>query len=161
MINDSLKILILTLLTSFYNLNFIESKTLGDLTKQKPIEKLITMNGINGKVHYFSPNILNFKTGKLYKLKIKNVSDSKHYFSSENFSNSIFTRKVQVIQNNQKIAEVKGNIKEVEVFPNNTLEWWFVPVKTGEFNDLNCSVEDPKTKEKHSNMGMTGKIIIE
>ena len=109
----------------------------------------------------FSPNILIFKTGKLYKLKIINTSKSKHYFSSSNFSKSIFTRKIQINKNDEKVAEVKGNISEIEVFPNNEVEWWFVPIKTGEFDDLICSVKDLQTNKKHSEMGMVGKIIIE
>ena len=139
----------------------LQSKTLGDLTKQKPIEMNVQLNGKTGKMHFFSPNILTFKTGKLYKLKIINTSKSKHYFSSSNFSKSIFTRKIQINKNDEKVAEVKGNISEIEVFPNNVVEWWFVPVKTGEFDDLICSVKDLQTNKKHSEMGMVGKIIIE
>ena len=65
------------------------------------------------------------------------------------------------IKNDQKIAEVKGNIHEIEVFPNNEVEWWFMPIKTGEFEDLVCFVKDSETNKKHSEMGMIGKIIIE
>lgn len=139
----------------------LQSKNLGDLTKQKPIEMNVQLNGKTGKIHFFSPNILIFETGKLYKLKIINSSESKHYFSSSNFSKSIFTRKIQINKNDEKIAEVKGNISEIEVFPNNIVEWWFVPIKTGEFDDLICSVKDLQTNKKHSEMGMVGKIIIE
>ena len=60
----------------------------------------------------------------------------------------------------EKVAEIKGIIDEVEVFPNQYLEWWFVPIKTGEFNDLHCSIVDEKSNKKHSEMGMIGKIII-
>ncbi len=139
----------------------LQSANLGDLTKQKPIVMNIQLNGKIGKMHFFSPNVLTFKTGKLYKLKIINTSKSKHYFSSSKFSKSIFTRKIQINKNDEKIAEVKGNISEIEVFPNNTVEWWFVPIQTGEFDDLNCSVKDLQTYKKHSEMGMVGKIIIE
>ena len=34
-----------------------------------------------------------------------------------------------------------GIINEVEVWPNESLEWWFVPVKTGVFLDLACTLE--------------------
>ena len=139
----------------------LQSKNLGDLTKQNPIEMNVQLNGKTGKMHFFLPNILIFKTGKLYKLKIINTSKSKHYFSSSNFSKSIFTRKIQINKNDEKVAEVKGNISEIEVFPNNEVEWWFVPIKTGEFDDLICSVKDLQTNKKHSEMGMVGKIIIE
>ncbi len=60
-----------------------------------------------------------------------------------------------------KIAEIKGKIDEVEVFPENTLEWWFVPIRTGEFNDLFCGIKDKKSGKLHAEMGMKGQIIIE
>ncbi len=154
---------LLYFLILFFVLSFkgLKSENLGDLTKQKPIDKVILLKGKNGENHFFSPNILNFQTGKLYKLQIKNESNSKHYFSSTKFSDSIFTRKVQISKNNKKIAEIKGNISEIEVFPNNIVEWWFVPIKTGIFEDLSCSVKDKISKKKHNEMGMVGTIIIQ
>ena len=140
---------------------FSKSFSKGDLTRQKAIEVELNLKGEIGKVHFFEPSTLKFETGKLYKLKIKNLSDSKHYFTSEMFSNSIFTRKIQINKNNSKVAEVKGIIKEVEVFPHNIVEWWFVPLKTGEFNDLFCKIKDKITQKTHEEMGMRGKIIIE
>jgi len=133
----------------------------GDLTRQKPVEVEVLLNGKIGETHFYDPSVLKFETGKLYKLKIKNISDSKHYFSSINFSNSVFTRKIQVMKNNNKIAEIKGKIEAVEVFPENTLEWWFIPIRTGEFDDLFCEVKDKKSGKIHAEMGMKGQIIIE
>ena len=130
------------------------------LTRQKEIEKIILLKGEQGKIHFYEPNELVFNTGKLYKLIIKNESDSKHYFTSTLFAKSIFTRKVQVSLNNKKVAEIKGVINNVEVWPNHQLEWWFVPIKTGVFKDLYCNVKDTKTNLSHANMGMTGTIII-
>ena len=52
-----------------------------------------------------------------------------------------------------KSSRGKGNISEIEVFPNNVVEWWFVPIKTGEFDDLICSVKDLQTNKKHSRNG--------
>ena len=153
--------LIYLLITAAISLKNLQSENLGDLTKQKPIEMNVQLDGEVGKVHFFLPNILIFKTGKLYKLKIRNTSKSKHYFSSMNFSKSIFTRKIQINKNDNKIAEVKGNIHEIEVFPDNVIEWWFIPIKTGEFDDLICTVKDSETNKEHSEMGMVGKIIIE
>ena len=106
------------------------------------------------------PNELKFETGKLYRLILNNESDSKHYFSSNSFSKSVFTRKIQINYNGKKLAEVKGIINEVEVWPNHQIEWWFVPIKTGVFEDLFCKVEDEKTGLMHSEMGMQGVIII-
>ncbi len=131
-----------------------------DLTRQKPIEKTIYLRGEVGLNHYYDPSELIFFTGKLYKLIIKNESDSKHYFGSDLFAKSIFTRKIQLTRNSKRIVEIKGIINEVEVWPNQALEWWFVPIKTGVFSDLQCNIEDKKTKLNHSEMGMQGKIII-
>ena len=131
-----------------------------DLTRQKEIEKTILLKGEKGRIHFYEPNELVFKTGKLYKLIIKNDSDSKHYFSSTLFARSIFTRKIQISVGDKKIAEVKGIINNVEVWPNHQLEWWFVPIKTGVFKDLHCNVKDTKTDLSHSKMGMLGTIII-
>ena len=131
-----------------------------DLTRQKEIEKIILLKGEQGRIHFYEPNELVFKTGKLYKLIIKNDSDSKHYFSSTSFARSIFTRKIQISIEDKKIAEVKGIINNIEVWPNHQLEWWFVPIKTGVFKDLHCNVKDTKTDLSHSKMGMVGTIII-
>ena len=131
-----------------------------DLTRQKEIEKIILLKGEQGRNHFYEPNELVFKTGKLYKLIIKNDSDSKHYFSSTSFARSIFTRKIQISIEDKKIAEVKGIINNIEVWPNHQLEWWFVPIKTGVFKDLHCNVKDSKTDLSHSKMGMVGTIII-
>ena len=131
-----------------------------DLTRQTPIEKTVFLKGKIGLNHFYEPSELIFYTGKLYKLIIKNVSDTKHYFGSELFAKSIFTRKIQLTKNTNKVAEIKGIINEVEVWPNEALEWWFVPVKTGFFLDLKCNVKDNETQLNHSEMGMKGKIII-
>ena len=137
------------------------NESLGDLTRQKPIEVMVKLEGKLGESNYFVPNKLNFFTGRLYKLIIINKSKSPHYFSSNGFIESIFTRKVQILKNEKKVAEIKGNIHEIEVFPDNIVEWWFVPVKTGIFTDLQCGVYDQKKKKKHSEMGMKGSIIIQ
>ncbi len=131
-----------------------------DLTRQKPIKKTLYLKGQSGLSHFYEPNELVFFTGKLYKLEIKNLSDSKHYFGSDSFAKSIFTRKIQLTRNTKKIVEIKGIINEVEVWPNESLEWWFVPIKTGTFKDLQCNVMDKKTELNHSEMGMQGTIII-
>ena len=68
--------------------------------------------------------------------------------------------KVQVLKNGERIAEIKGNISDVEVFPKSIVEWWLVPIKTGEFDDLHCYVKDKKTGKTHLEMGMVGTIIV-
>lgn len=157
-----MKIYFIKIVTVFLiiSLSFINLSLSQDLTRQEPIERVVYFNGVSGESHYYEPNELVFKTGKLYKLKLINNSDSKHYFTSTSFSKSIFTRKIQVNFKGKKLAEVKGIINEVEVWPNHEIEWWFVPLITGRFEDLYCRVEDMKNGLKHSEMGMQGVIII-
>jgi uncharacterized cupredoxin-like copper-binding protein len=54
----------------------------------------------------------------------------------------------------EMVAEIKGHVREVEVFPGHTADWWFVPIQTGTFEDLKCTVEG------HSEAGMVGTITI-
>lgn len=126
----------------------------GDMTAQSPIEVKVTLGDEENALRFFPAN-LTFETGKLYKLVLYNASGMKHYFSSEGLSRSVFTRKVQVLGTDGKtVAEVKGVIREIEVYPNETAEWWFVPVKTGVFDDLKCTIKG------HSEAGMVGSINI-
>jgi len=114
--------------------------------------------------HAFEPSRLRFETGKLYKLVLNNPSDEPHYFTSHAFTQLIFTRKVQVVQSRDgktvTLAELKGAIREIEVYPGQSAEWWFVPVATGRASDLRCGIAaaDGKT---HADHGMIGEIIIE
>jgi uncharacterized cupredoxin-like copper-binding protein len=126
----------------------------GDLTEQSPVEVKVQLGDRNNALRFF-PDKLEFETGKLYKLVLQNPSSTAHYFSSEGLSRAVFTRKVQVVGADGKtIAEVKGNVREIEVYPGATTEWWFVPVKTGTLNDLKCTVKG------HTEAGMVGTIII-
>ena len=142
----------------FLQINPVFSK--GDLTRQKPVEVRVNLLGKTGKTHFFSPPEIKLETGILYRLVIINKSENKHYFTSMKFANSVYTRKIQVVNDKKKIAEVNGNIKEVEVFPGYSVEWWLIPIKTGIFDDLHCSVIDEVSKKSHKDMGMTGKIIV-
>ncbi|MGI9410876.1 MAG: hypothetical protein ACR2OV_12435 [Hyphomicrobiaceae bacterium] len=130
----------------------------GDFTKQKPIEVRVTL-GTAGGDHAFTPNKLSFETGKLYKLVLTNPSRSKHYFTSPGLAKSVFTRKVQVVDQHGTNAEIKGLISEIEVYPKGVAEWWFVPVATGTFKDLHCHIKD-EDGQTHTAKGMTGTIKI-
>lgn len=132
----------------------------GDLTRQKPQEIKINLVGESGKNHFFSPSEIKLETGVLYKLILINKSQNKHYFTSTKFADAVFTRKVQVMDDEKKIAEVKGQIKEIEIFPGFSVEWWLIPIKTGIYDDLNCRVLDEISRKKHNKMGMTGKIVV-
>jgi uncharacterized cupredoxin-like copper-binding protein len=137
-------------------------RTAGDLSRQDPIEVKVEL-GKPG-THAFVPNRLRFETGKLYKLVLSNPSNDPHYFTSHAFSQLIFTRKVQVTQMRDgklvTLAEFKGAIREIEVYPGYSAEWWFVPVATGRVTDLECGIRgaDGKTHKDH---GMVGEIVIE
>jgi uncharacterized cupredoxin-like copper-binding protein len=134
----------------------------GDLSRQTPIEVTVEL-GKPGQ-HVFVPNRLRFETGRLYKLVLKNPSSEAHYFTSHAFTQLIFTRKVQVVQQREgkpvTLAEFKGAIREIEVYPGETAEWWFVPVAAGRVTDLRCGIvaKDGKT---HADHGMVGEIVIE
>jgi uncharacterized cupredoxin-like copper-binding protein len=105
-----------------------------------------------------------FETGKLYKLVLRNASNDPHYFTSHAFSQMIFTRKVQVVQQRDgktvPVAEFKGAIREVEVHPGHVAEWWFVPIATGRAADLQCGIVASDGR-LHADHGMVGEIVIE
>ena len=134
----------------------------GDLSRQTPIELTVDL-GSPGK-HEFAPKQLRFETGKLYKLTLRNSSSDPHYFTSHAFSQMVFTRKVQVtqIQDGKPVtlAEFKGAIREVEVYPGQSAEWWLVPIAAGRASDLRCEVKTSDGKS-HAELGMTGEIVIE
>jgi uncharacterized cupredoxin-like copper-binding protein len=134
----------------------------GDLSRQTPIEMTIDL-GAPGK-HAFVPNQLKFETGKLYKLTLRNTSNDPHYFTSHAFSQMVFTRKAQVVQQRDgktvTLAEFKGAIREIEVYPGHAAEWWLVPVAAGRVSDLRCDIKGSDGKT-HAELGMVGEIVIE
>jgi len=135
----------------------------GDLSKQDPITVRVDLGKDGVDDHKFYPDKLNFETGKLYRLLLHNPSNSKHYFTSLGLASKVWTRKVQVMDDigpgAKQIGEIKGAIREIEVYPGGTTEWWFVPVATGTITDLSCSIKD-KDGKTHADSGMTGVITI-
>jgi uncharacterized cupredoxin-like copper-binding protein len=135
----------------------------GDLSKQKAITVRVDLGKEGVKKHRFHPNKLTFETGKLYKLVIHNPSNSKHYFTSYGFASKVWTRKVQVMDDLGKgakaIAEIKGGVREVEVLPGGTIEWWLVPISTGVLKDVHCHIKD-KDGKTHADKGMKATITI-
>ena len=126
----------------------------GDLTAQPPVEVSVQLGDAEDSLQFY-PDHISLETGKLYKLTIHNPSPQKHYFSSEGMARSVFTRKVQVNgPDGAPVAEVKGHVREIEVYPGHRAEWWFVPVKAGTFDDLKCTIEG------HAEHGMTGTVKI-
>ena len=140
------------------------ANALGDFSKQDPITIQVNLGQDGTDHHRFHPDKLSFETGKLYKLVLHNPSNSKHYFTSLGLASKVWTRKVQVMDDlgpgAKQIGEIKGAIREIEVYPGGTTEWWFVPVATGTITDLSCSIKD-KDGKSHASSGMTGTIVIE
>ena len=134
----------------------------GDLSRQEPIEITVDL-GKPGQPA-FAPNKLRFETGKLYKLVLRNPSNDPHYFTSHGFTQLIYTRKVQVVQSRDgktmPLAEFKGAIREIEVYPGQTAEWWFVPIAVGRVTDLRCGIVAADGRS-HAEHGMVGEIVIE
>ena len=125
----------------------IEKSRAADLSRQKPIEMSVSLGNSAGDL-VFSPNKLTFETGKLYKLVLKNPSKSAHYFSALRFAAAVWSRKVET-----KTEEIKGAIREIELKPGGTAEWFFVPVQAGTYK-LKCSIKG------HAAGGMTGELVI-
>ena len=134
----------------------------GDSSRQTPIEVTVNL-GAPGK-QAFVPNQLRFETGKLYKLILRNDSNDPHYVTSHAFSQMVWTRKAQVTQQRDgksvTLAEFKGAMREIEVYPGQSAEWWLVPVAAGHAGDLRCDIKGADGKT-HAELGMTGEIIIE
>ena len=134
----------------------------GDLSRQAPVEVVVELGDAEGR-HGFHPMRLRFSTGRLYRLVLRNPSPHPHYFTSEGLAASVWTRKAQVLENRpggRVMAEIKGAIREIEVWPGFSAEWWFVPVQAGRFTDLRCEIkaEDGRTHAEH---GMRGEVVIE
>ncbi len=129
------------------SLGLVSPGLAADLSKQTPIETSIDLGTKNGDL-VFSSTLLNFETGKLYKLVLNNPSPDKHYFSALRFGAAVWTRKVET-----ENAEIKGAIREIELTPGGSAECFFVPVQAGTF-DLKCTIPG------HAEHGMVGKIIV-
>jgi uncharacterized cupredoxin-like copper-binding protein len=134
----------------------------GNLAKQEPLQVRLDLGKDGVKDHRYYPEKLTFETGKLYKLVIHNPSNSKHYFTSLGLASKVYTRKVQVMDDlgagAKTIGEIKGAIREVEVYPGGTTEWFFVPVATG-IVEMRCGIKD-KDGKTHAEKGMHGTITI-
>lgn len=131
----------------------------GDFTQQSPVEIRVEL-GSAANEFAFVPNQIELETGKLYKVVLRNLGKEPHYFSSAGLASRVFTRKVVVAGSDAKaLGEIKGVIREIEVFPGGVTEWWFIPVQTGSFGDLHCSIKGADGKT-HAERGMVGQITI-
>lgn len=127
---------------------------LGDLTRNNPIEIKLHM-GTQGAHMYFRPDHLTFETGRAYKLVLINDDLQKHELESTEFAEKIFTRKVEVVSSDGgMLAEIKGAVREIEVGPKGTVEWFFVALQPGDEMEMWCAIQG------HKEAGMHGHISI-
>ena len=126
----------------------------GDLSRADPQEIVIEM-GTSGDKMYFKPDHLDLETGKAYKIVLKNVDAIKHEFAGHELIEKLFTRKVEIADpSGGLVAEIKGNIREIEVGPKREVEWFIVPIQTGEDIPMECEIEG------HKEAGMVGTVTI-
>ena len=107
----------------------------------------VSLGNSSGELKFF-PNNLQLEAGKPYKLLLDNPSSQKHYFTSKDFADASWTRKVQAGK-----VEVKGAIHELELKPGAEAEWVITPMKSGTY-ELHCSIKG------HAPAGMVGEITI-
>lgn len=119
-----------------------------DFTKQQAIVVKVSLSNEANELK-FTPDRFIFEAGKRYKLVLSNASGMKHYFTSKDFADAVWTQ--NVVAGN---VEIKGNIRELELRPNTTAEWTFVPIKSGTY-ELHCAIAG------HTEAGMRGSITIQ
>lgn len=118
-----------------------------DLSRQTPQEKVIELGTADNQL-VFVPKELSFRNGSLYRLRLSNPSQLKHYFSAKDFADAVWTRKLDVAG-----VEIKGQIRELELKPGALVEWQFIPLKSGVYS-LVCTIPG------HAEAGMIGQITI-
>ena len=107
----------------------------------------VSLGNSSGELKFF-PSSLQLEVGKPYKLLLDNPSLEKHYFTSKDFADASWTRKVQAGK-----VEVKGAIHELELKPGAEAEWVITPMKAGTY-ELHCSIKG------HAPAGMVGEIVV-
>lgn len=122
--------------------------TSASLVNQPAIEVKVSLSNATNELK-FEPDRFTFETGKRYKLMLSNPSAMKHYFTSKDFADAIWTQKVDAGH-----VEIKGNIRELELRPQAMAEWFFVAMKPGNYT-LRCTIAG------HSEAGMKGTIVIQ
>lgn len=119
----------------------------GDLSRQTAVELKVLL-GARDDEYALSPKTWNLETGKLYKVTLVNEGKIKHEWVAPEFTLNLWTRKVDVSG-----VEVKGVINEIELGPGTRADWFFIPIRTGEF-EMACEIEG------HREAGMIGKVIV-
>ena len=117
------------------------------LASNQTTEIQVSLGNSQGELKFF-PDKLEFEAGRQYKLLLNNPSPTKHYFTSKDFADASWTKKVEAGK-----VEVKGAIHELELKPGATAEWVLTPMKPGKY-ELHCSISG------HTEAGMIGEITI-
>jgi len=127
----------------------------GDLSRANVIDVVIEM-GSNDDGMYLKPDNYEFVTGQAYKLVLTNVDEIKHELALNEMGERIFTRKVEIAdEKGDLVAEIKGNIREVEVGAGKTVEWFIVPIQTTEeLVEITCEIPG------HMEAGMRASVMI-
>jgi uncharacterized cupredoxin-like copper-binding protein len=127
----------------------------GDLSRANVIDVVIEM-GTNDDGMYLKPDNYEFVTGQAYKLILTNVDEIKHELSLNEMVERIFTRKIEIAdEKGELVAEIKGNVREVEVGAGKTVEWFIVPVQTtDEPIEITCEIPG------HLEAGMRASVMI-
>lgn len=120
----------------------------GDFVSAADWDSMVTVT-VEMSEYSFTPQSLTFVAGTPYKLEIKNVGDSKHYFTAEAFYRSIALRKSQTSEGEFKAPYMKA----IEVFPGDQVDVYFVAVLTGTYGSV-CPIPG------HNEAGMTGSITV-
>lgn len=123
-------------------------------TAQEPID-VVVMLGDEEDPFLYKPNVLEFETGKHYRLILLNEGPHRHFFVSAGMAESVASEKLEVFnREGKKLVEVKANVDEIDMHGYTKVQWSFVPTKKGQFDDLFCKVPG------HAEHGMRGKVII-
>ena len=127
----------------------------GDLSRANVIDVAIELGTTDDGDMYMKPDHFEFETGQAYALVVTNVDPIKHEISLSEMGEKVFTRKVEISdKDGELVAEIKGSIREVEVGPGWTIEWFIVPVQTMEEGEITCELEG------HYEAGMHASVVI-
>lgn len=109
----------------------IPAQAAGDLSRANVIDVTIEMGSDDSGGMYLKPDHFDFETGQAYKLVLVNTDEIKHEIALNEMGEKVFTRKVEIANDGGNlVAEIKGTIREVEVGPKQTVEWFIVPIQT-------------------------------
>ena len=103
---------------------------------------------------FIRPSINTFVTGQAYRMVLTNTDDFKHELALNGIGERIFTRKIEASDaEGNLITEVKGAIREVEVGPHQTVEWFIVPVQTTDGpEEFSCELPGHRESGMHVEM---------